>query len=234
MAIAGRSIPIKALINTDDTYSNENKALPELFDLGSKGTIYVFDRGIHKQQTYAGIVSSGNHFLSRTFAKRYTVIKTNELPTDPTTDPLTVTADEIIVFPKKQEPTQTPFRLITAVSKQDGGQLRFITSLKDESVIDLTDLYRHRWSIEIFFRFLKHELQLENPLSYSANGLKVHIYLTLIAFLLIWTFKEENHLRSFKWARQCLKIILLDQLMEQAYRDGARASPNVVEVAKTS
>jgi hypothetical protein len=234
MAIASRSIPVTALVNTDDTYSSENKALPELFDLTQAGIIYVFDRGIHKQQTYAEIVSSGNHFLSRTFAKRYQVIKTNKLPDDPATDTLTVINDEVIIFPQKQESTQTPFRLITAVSKRDDTELRFITSLMDVPAIDLTDLYRYRWSIEIFFRFLKHELQLENPLSYSANGLKVHIYLTLIAFLLTWAFKEENHIKSFKRARERLKMILLDQLMEQTYRDGARASPGVVETTHTS
>lgn len=222
MAIAGRSVPVTALVHTEDTYSSENKALPELFDLAQQGVIYIFDRGIHKRRTYAEIVTSRNHFLSRTEAKQYAVVGTNALPDRAETDTLRLISDQLIVFPKAQEETQTPFRLITAVSKRDGAALRFLTSLMDVSATDATELYRCRWSIEIFFRFLKCELNLEQPLSYSANGIKVHIYLTLIAFLLTWIFKEENNIKSFKRAREKLKLLLLDSLVGQVWEEGVR------------
>ena len=222
MAIAGRSIPVKALLYTEGTYSNENKALPTVFNLAQPGIIYIFDRGIHKRQTYADIVGSNNHFLTRCDAKNYHVIKTNQLPKKLATETLTVISDEIIRFPKTRDKTQTPFRLITAVSKRDGTTLRFLTSLFDQAALDLTELYRCRWSIEIFFRFLKSELKLEQLLSYSTNGIKVHIYLTLIAFLLTWVFKEENNIKSFKRAREKLKLLLLDALMGQVYEEGVR------------
>lgn len=234
VALAGRSIPVKALVLTTRDDINENNALPKLFNTAQQGLIYIFDKGIHKRKTYADIVASGNHFLSRITAKRYTVRQTNPLPETCETATLEIIQDSLIIFPKKLEPTQTIFRLIITVRKQDDQELCFITSLMDIPAVDLTELYRYRWSIEVFFRFLKTELKLESLLSYSENGMKVHIYLTLIAFLLTWTFKEQNHIASFKRAREKLKLLLLDFLMQQVFEEGVKQGQQKVQVLDTS
>ncbi len=65
IAIQGKQIPIKALVLTEKEYSSEDKALPKLFDFSKKDIIYIFDRGIRRLQTYADIVDSENHFVSR-------------------------------------------------------------------------------------------------------------------------------------------------------------------------
>lgn len=234
VAIAGRSIPIKALILTTRDDINENNALPKLIDTAQRGLIYIFDKGIHKRETYADIVASGNHFLSRITAKHYTVVQQNPLPELCETATLEIIQDSLIVFPKELDKTQTVFRLIITVSKQDDQELCFITSLTDIPVVDLTELYRYRWSIEVFFRFLKQELKLESLLSYNENGMKVHIYLTLIAFLLTWTFKEQNNIASFKRAREKLKLGLLDLLMQQIFEEGFKKGQQKVNVLDTS
>lgn len=220
MAIQGRQIPIKALILTDRIYSSEDKALPELFDFSQKNIIYIFDRGIQKLQTYVEIVANGSHFISRLSAKNYAIIATNPLPEIAETETLTVVKDEIITFPQLKEKIPRRFRLITTISKKDNQILRFITDLMDISAIDITELYRYRWSIEVVNRFLKQELHLESLLSYSENGIKVHIYLTLIAFLLAWIYKEQNNIRSFKRAREQLKWYLLDILVKKQFQEG--------------
>lgn len=219
MAIQGRQIPIKALVFTEKTYSSEDKALPELFDFEQKDVIYIFDRGIQRLQTYLDIVNNNNHFISRLTAKKYRVIKENPLSQkDKETDTLTIIKDELIKFDRLKE--DHSFRLITAISKKNNQIFQFITDLFDLKAIDITELYRYRWSIEIFFRFLKQELHLENLLSYSENGMKVHIYLTLIAFLLTWIYKEQNQIKSFKRAREELRWSLLDILMKQQFHKG--------------
>lgn len=220
IAIHGRKIPVKALVLTEQTYSSEDKALVKLLDLSQKNTIYIFDRGIQRLQTYADIVFHGSHFVSRLKAKHYSVIQTNKLPKNRKTDTLTILRDEQVRFDQLGNKKHNQFRLITAASKKDNQELRFITSLTDISAIEITELYKYRWSIEIFFRFLKTELHLESLLSYSENGIKVHIYLTLIAFLLTWIYKEQNNIRSFKRAREKLKLLLLDTLVEQQFQKG--------------
>ncbi len=220
MAIHGRQIPIKALVFTDKKYSSEEEALPELFDFSQKNVIYIFDRGVKKLKTYADIVASGNHFLSRLSNQKYEAVSVNEPSKENESATITVIKDEVIVFPNLKSDKQHRFRLITAQSKKDRKILKFVTTLSDISATDITDLYRYRWSIEIFFRFLKGALHLESLLSYSENGMKVHIYLTLMAFLLTWNFKEQNNIKSFKRAREQLKWILLEILMKQQFQQG--------------
>lgn len=220
IAIHGRQIPIKALVFIDKMYSSEEKALPELFNFSQKDVIYIFDRGIKKFKTYTDIVDSGNHFLSRLSSQKCKIISTNKLPKNNETETVAVIKDEIISFPNLKSSQQYTFRLVTARSKKDNKILKFITTLTNISAIDVTELYHYRWSIEIFFRFLKRELHLESLMSYSENGMKTHIYLTLIAFLLTWVFKEQNNIKSFKRAREQLKLVLLEILMKQQFQQG--------------
>lgn len=220
MAIHGRQIPIKALVFINKTYSSEEKALPELFNLSQKDVIYIFDRGIKKFKTYTDIVDSDNHFLSRLGSQKYKVVSANKLPKNNKTETITIITDEIIVLTNLKSDKKYTFRLVTAQSKKDNKILKFITTLTDINAVDVTEFYRYRWSIEIFFRFLKRELHLESLLSYSENGMKTHIYLTLITFLLTWSFKEQNNIKSFKRAREQLKLILLEILMKQEFQRG--------------
>lgn len=220
IAICGKQIPIKAFVLTEKTYSSEDKALPNLIDLKKKDVIYIFDRGIQKLQTYVDILKSKNYFISRLSAKNYQVEKVNPLTKNTETSTLTIIKDELISFPQLKENEKSIFRLITAESKKDGQTLKFITNLTNPEATDITEVYRHRWSIEVFFRFLKSELHLESLLSYSENGIKVHIYLTLIVFLLTWIYKEQNKIKSFKRARERLSWFLLDILMEHQFREG--------------
>lgn len=221
IAICGKQIPIKALVLTEKTYASEDQALPKLIDFQQKNIIYIFDRGIQRLKTYVDILKSQNYFISRLSAKNYQVVKTNSLPRNHQTSTLTIIKDELISFPQlKEKEDKSLFRLITAQSKKDGQILKFITNLTNTEAVDITEAYRYRWSIEVFFRFLKSELHLEKLLSYSENGIKVHIYLTLIAFLLTWIYKEQNKIKSFKRAREQLSWFLLDLLMEHRFKEG--------------
>lgn len=234
MAIQGRQIPVKALVLNKDEYASENRALPKLFDFSQKNVIYIFDRGIHKLQTYADIVGNGSHFLSRLTNQKYTIVATNKLPKAKETETIIVVKDELIIFPRLKKKNQFTFRLITAISKKNNQALTFISDLTDIDAVDITELYRYRWSIEIFFRFLKSQLHLESLLSYSENGIKVHIYLTLIAFLLAWFYKEQNNIKSFKLAREQLKWSLLDILMKQQFAEGFIIGATSQELLDTS
>ena len=53
----------------------------------------------------------------------------------------------------------------------------------------IADLYRHRWSIELFFRFFKHVLGCRHLLSTSRAGIEIQTYVAIIACLLLalWT-----------------------------------------------
>jgi Transposase DDE domain len=69
------------------------------------------------------------------------------------------------------------------------GVLRIATNLLDVPAEIIADLYRHRWSIELFFRFFKHVLGCRHLLSTSRAGIEIQAYMAIIACLVLalWT-----------------------------------------------
>jgi hypothetical protein len=85
---------------------------------------------------------------------------------------------------KNQPPTQRLREVVLCTP--DGEPLRLLTSLIDPA-LDATrigELYRHRWQIELFFRWLKSCAHFRHAISHSQNGLSAALYVALIATLL--------------------------------------------------
>lgn len=79
------------------------------------------------------------------------------------------------------------------------GILRIATNLLDVPVEIIADIYKYRWSIELFFRFFKHVLGCRHLLSTRLVAIQVQAYLAIIACLLIhlWTGGKPT-LRTFE------------------------------------
>jgi IS4 transposase len=79
------------------------------------------------------------------------------------------------------------------------GILRIATNLLDVPAEIIADIYRHRWAIELFFRFLKHVLGCRHLLSTDPVGIQIQAYCAIIACLLIslWTGGRPT-LRSYE------------------------------------
>jgi hypothetical protein len=79
------------------------------------------------------------------------------------------------------------------------GVLRIATSLLDVPAEIISDIYKHRWTIELFFRFLKHVLGCRRLLSTHPAGIEIQAYCAIIACLLIslWTERKPT-LRTYE------------------------------------
>jgi hypothetical protein len=107
------------------------------------------------------------------------------------------------------------------------GRLLIATSLLDVPAEVIALIYRHRWMIEIFFRFLKHVLGCRHLLSASPDGIAIQAYCALIACLLIslWTGRKPT-LRTYEmlgwyflgWASEEELLAHLEKLKKQATR----------------
>jgi IS4 transposase len=64
--------------------------------------------------------------------------------------------------------------------------------------VDISSFYRRRWDIEVFFKFLKQELNFSHLINRSENGIKVVLYATMIASILLLVYKKENNLKGYK------------------------------------
>ena len=95
----------------------------------------------------------------------------------------------------------------TQRGKQPGGKtgppsdgiLRIATNLLDVPAEIIGDIYRHRWTVEIFFRFFKHILGCRHLLSQDPVGVEIQTYMAIIASMLIslWTGRKPT-LRTYE------------------------------------
>ena len=83
----------------------------------------------------------------------------------------------------------------------------FITNVFDLSAKEIAKAYRRRWDIEVFFRFIKQELNVSHLVSLNKNGIEVMLYMTLIVAMLILIYKKANKL-GYKTAKRRFKMEL--------------------------
>lgn len=79
------------------------------------------------------------------------------------------------------------------------GVLRITTNLLDVPAEIIADIYEHRWTVEIFFRFFKHVLGCRHLISQDPVGIEIQTYMAIIACMLIslWTGRKPT-LRTYE------------------------------------
>jgi hypothetical protein len=112
-------------------------------------------------------------------------------------------------------------RLIRAKSQVSGEVLTFLTNIYGVSAIEIYDLYKKRWSIEVFFKFIKQEL---NANWYSKNTIMVHI-----ASILLTEYRKCSGMESYKFVRRAfmneLRLEILKPVIEYCGRQNLRLLP---------
>ena len=66
-----------------------------------------------------------------------------------------------------------------------GKELRIVTNDLDAPAKEIADLYKQRWQIELFFRWVKQNLKIKRFIGVSENAVRIQIAVALIAFLLL-------------------------------------------------
>lgn len=217
---------------TDPSYTSEDRAIPEVVLLnaskeGSTTNIYTFDRGV---STFSSFNKTPISFVGRLKTdRRYDVVSQDE-PSDSERDlgELNLISSQIVhLYGKKVADKQNAYRLIVAERKEkidttppnNKGQVKkkenifcFITNNLELSPKEIADIYKQRWDIEVFFRFIKQELNASHFLSVSENGIKVMLYMTLIASMLLLLYKKINEL-GYKTAKRRFTMELWETLI---------------------
>jgi hypothetical protein len=80
----------------------------------------------------------------------------------------------------------TPLRIVTVFDPVKGEEVRLLTTLLDVPAWVVGLLYRQRWAIELFFRWLKCVAKVEHLFSESENGITMQFYVVIIATLLMY------------------------------------------------
>jgi hypothetical protein len=164
------------------------------------GRLYVIDRGYVDHELYNEILKAKSSFIARIKDNgQYTVAEARPLSNDARA--AGVVSDELIKrlgtshhknFLKNHE-----LRLVKTERGNDKGEVQTWWLLTDRLDLDaeLISLgYHYRWTIELFFRWLKCVIGCKQLLTTSANGVALQIYTALIASLLIvlWTGRKPT------------------------------------------
>jgi hypothetical protein len=201
------NLPVAVLFFTEQAYTSENVALKEAvlsFKPTDTAIIRVFDRGITSRKTYDEFTEKNIPFISRINVKSKRESATdNQLEHPVQTATLDIYSDRF-VYLFKEGPVRAghPVRCIEAVQKETGESIHFVTNIKELNAEDITLLYKHRWDIEVFFKFLKQELNFSHLINRSENGIRVMLYCTMIAAILLLTYKGINGLKGYKIMKQ--------------------------------
>lgn len=110
----------------------------------------------------------------------------------------------------REQLVEEPFRLIIAQSKEDPEkEFWFVSNDFELTAKEITDAYRRRWGIEVFFRFIKQELNVSHLVSLNKNGIEVMLYMTLITAMLVLIYKQINNI-SYKTAKRRFAMEIRD------------------------
>jgi hypothetical protein len=100
-----------------------------------------------------------------------------------------ILADELIELttPKSRQAYPNWMRRVVALVEVDGElrEMVFLTNHLEWSAQTIADLYRCRWSIEVFFKELKQTLQLADFLGHNANAVRWQVWTALLVYLLL-------------------------------------------------
>lgn len=191
----GRQVPTH--LHMSGIKENDRHAIATL-DLGPyRGWTLLFDLGYYSHRSFARLRAAGVAFVSRIHPQAgFRVIAARTVPGHPTPDGDRLLADETIDLgsPNNRAGTVLPaLRLVTSQNAR-GETQQFVTDRFDLTAVEIVRLYRKRWQIELFFRFLKHQLAMLRPIGYSPQAIWLTILLAvLMAAVLVLIDGDRPH-----------------------------------------
>jgi IS4 transposase len=149
------------------------------------GATYTFDLGYYDYGWWAKLDDAGCRFVTRLKKNTpFTAVHENRVPTNSN-----ILSDRIGHLParlasSRRNPLQVPVRELRLLI-ETGKVLRVVTNDLDAPAEEIADLYKQRWQIELFFRWVKQTLKIKHFIGVSENAVRIQIAIALIAFLIL-------------------------------------------------
>lgn len=180
------------------------------------GATYVFDLAYYDYAWWAQLDQQRCRFVTR--LKRNTQLR--KVVSRPVPEKLRRTtgirAERIGYLPERmaasrRNPFAKPLREIT-LSLQTGKTIRVVTNDLEAPVEDIAALYKARWQIELFFRWIKQNLRIKRFLGVSENAVAIQIFTALIAYLILRaTYQTQNAVRSCLTFTRLVRLNLMQK-----------------------
>jgi hypothetical protein len=183
------------------------------------GGFYIMDRAFVDWERLYNINENKAYFVTRSKVN----MKFKRISSSKVNKSSGVLCDQTIklvnYYAEKEYPDK--FRRIKYVDEETQKQFVFITNNFDLEPMQIAHLYKYRWKIELFFKWIKQHLKVKSFWGYSENAVKVQVYCALITFLTVVIVKQKLKLiQSHYEILQILSITLLNKTpLNQLFQD---------------
>jgi hypothetical protein len=186
-----------------------------------KDAFYVMDKAYVSFKRLAKIDDANAYFITRAktnsdYRRLYSKPKQSK----------GILCDQIVrlknFYPLKYYPKK--FRRIKYRDHETNNVLDFITNNFDLDALEVARLYKYRWKIELFFKWIKQHLQVATFWGHSENAVRIQIFVAIIAYAAVAIIKEQKKIKHSTYEiLQILSITLLNkselnQLFDKNYQ----------------
>lgn len=216
---------IPSFLVVTDAKAHETTVTKKFFTL-TADSIYCFDRGYNDFVLYRRITEAKAFFVTR--AKDN--IDCQVIGQHTETLKKDILSDEVILLnnPKYIK----PLRMIRFYDQESGDILVFLTNNLALAPHTITRIYKARWQIEIFFKWIKQNLKIKTFLGTNQNAVMTQIWVAMCYFLLLAYIKYQTKFkRSLFYLHRMIKDTLLARL---TLIDLLRATPKKLNQFKSN
>lgn len=201
--------PIPTMVATSDGKRADVSILDEL--MPEPGAFYVMDRGYLDFERLYRFVLAGAFYVTRTKAG----VLLNRLQSRPLDRSGGIRSDHIVWCRNAEGATHYPERLrrVSFRDPDDGKVLVFLTNNFDLPAETIAHLYRLRWRVELFFKWIKQNLRMKHFFGTSENAVKTQVWIAVCVYVLVAIVRKELKLElSLSQILQILSVHAFEQM----------------------
>jgi Domain of unknown function (DUF4372)/Transposase DDE domain len=193
--------------------------------LPEPGAFYVMDRGYLDFARLYRFHEAGSFFVTRAKSNLKAQRRYSH-PVDRSTGLICDQTVTLTVFYSRQG-FEAPLRRVRFKDPETGKKLVFLTNNFALPALTITQLYRQRWQIELFFKWIKQHLRIKSFFGTSENAVKTQIWIAVSAYVLVAIVKKRLNLTASLYEiLQILSLTMfeqmpLDQLLSKTTADGS-------------
>jgi hypothetical protein len=187
------------------------------------GAFYVMDRGYLDFARLYRFHEAGSFFVTRAKSNLKAQRRYSH-PVDRSTGLICDQTVTLTVFYSRQG-FEAPLRRVRFKDPETGKTLIFLTNNFALPALTITQLYRQRWQIELFFKWIKQHLRIKSFFGTSENAVKTQVWIAISAYVLVAIVKKRLNLTASLYETlQILSLTMfeqmpLDQLLTKSMRD---------------
>ncbi len=185
---------------------HDSKAMDEI--IYECGSYYIFDRAYNKFKALYKIHQIGAYFVVR--AKKNLQYKTLKWKRRMPKNILSDMTIELTGY-NSQKHYPEPLRLVRYWDEEQKREFTFLTNATHLKAQQVADLYKNRWQVELFFKWLKQHLKIKKFWGESENAVRIQIYVAMITYCLVAIVQHDMQLKKSTYeVLQILSISLTD------------------------